>query len=181
MTPSRKSLLAVLLVAALGASGCSTISKLNPFGGKGGPKEVATEGERISIVTADQKLEPAEALKGVDFALPPPEAVAEWPLPGGTPEQATGNLNAAPGLTIAWRRGFGMASKDGQLITAPPVSAAGKVFVMDAQANVSAHDAQTGAQVWRINMRPGDNRRDREGFGGGLAYANGKLYMTSGF
>jgi outer membrane protein assembly factor BamB len=30
-------------------------------------------------------------------------------------------------------------------------------------------------------MRPTDNRRDREGFGGGLAYAGGKLYMTSGF
>ncbi|HEX4711025.1 PQQ-like beta-propeller repeat protein [Phenylobacterium sp.] len=180
MTPSRNSLLAVLLVAALGASGCSSISKFNPFAGKGGPKEVATEGERISIVTADQKLEPAEALKGVDFALPPPEAMADWPLPGGTPEQATGNLNAAPNLAIAWRRGIGMGSKNGQLVTAPPVAAAGKVFVMDAQANVSAHDAQTGEQVWRINMRPA-GRRDREGFGGGLAYANGKLYVTSGF
>jgi outer membrane protein assembly factor BamB len=180
MTPSRNSLLAVLLVAALGASGCSTISRFNPFHGKGGPKEVATEGERISIVTADQKLEPAEALKGVDFALPPPEAMAEWPLPGGTPEQATGNVDAAPGLAIAWRRGIGMGSKDGQLVTAPPVAAAGKVFVMDAQANVSAHDAQTGEQVWRINMRPA-GRRDREGFGGGLAYANGKLYVASGF
>ena len=181
MTPSRKSFLAVLLVVALGASGCSTISKINPFQGKGGPKEVATEGERISIVAADQKLEPAEALKGVDFALPPPQAMAEWPLPGGTPEQSTGNVTAAPGLSIAWRKGFGMGSKAGQLITAPPVAAAGKVFVMDAQATVSAHNAQTGAEVWRVNMRPGDNKRDREGFGGGLAYADGKLYMTSGF
>ncbi|WP_372784704.1 PQQ-binding-like beta-propeller repeat protein [Phenylobacterium sp.] len=181
MTPSRKSLLAVLLIAALGASGCSTLNKVNPFHGKGGPKEVATEGERISIVAADQKLEPAEALKGVDFALPLPQAMADWPLPGGTPEQSTGNLNAAPGLSVIWRKGFGMASKAGQLITAPPVAAGGKVFVMDAQATVSAHDAQSGATVWRINMRPNDNKRDREGFGGGLAYADGKLYMTSGF
>src|SRR5258708_38203844 len=30
-------------------------------------------------------------------------------------------------------------------------------------------------------MRPNGNKRDREGFGGGLAYADGKLYMTSGF
>jgi outer membrane protein assembly factor BamB len=30
-------------------------------------------------------------------------------------------------------------------------------------------------------MRPTDNKRDREAFGGGLAYADGKLYMTSGF
>ncbi|HEY2355919.1 MAG TPA: PQQ-binding-like beta-propeller repeat protein [Phenylobacterium sp.] len=180
MTSSRKTVLAVLLVAALGASGCSTIDRFNPFKGST-PKEVASEGERISIVAADQKLEAAEALKGVDFALPPPAAMADWPLPGGTAEQATGNINAAPGLSIAWRRGVGMASKEGQLITAPPVAAGGKVFVMDAQATVSAHDAQTGAEVWRVNMRPTDNKRDREGFGGGLAYANGKLYMTSGF
>ncbi|HEY8003673.1 MAG TPA: PQQ-binding-like beta-propeller repeat protein [Phenylobacterium sp.] len=181
MISSRTRFIAVLLVAALGASGCSTVSRINPFHGKGGPKEVATEGERISIVADDQKLEPAAALKGVDFALPPPAPMADWPLPGGTPEQSTGNIAAAPDLAIVWRRGFGMASKEGQLITAPPIMAAGKVFLMDAQATVSAHDARTGAQVWRVNMRPNDNKRDREGFGGGLAYADGKIYMTSGF
>jgi len=181
MTPSAKSLAAVLIVAALGASGCSTISRINPFHGSSEPKEVATEGDRISIISADQKLEPAETLKGVDFALPAPEALAEWPLPGGTPEQSTGNIAAAPNLAVAWRKGIGRGSKAGELITAPPIVAGGRVFTMDAQAEVSAHDAQTGAEVWRINMRPGDNRRDREGFGGGLAYAAGKLYMTSGF
>lgn len=181
MTSSRTRFIAVLLVAALGASGCSTISRINPFHGKGGPKEVASEGERISIVADDQKLAPAEALKGVDFALPAPAPMADWPLPGGTPEQSTGNIAAAPNLAIVWKRGFGAGSKNGQLITAPPIMAAGKVFVMDAQAMVSAHDARTGAQVWRVNMRPNDNKRDREGFGGGLAYADGKIYMTSGF
>jgi outer membrane protein assembly factor BamB len=69
----------------------------------------------------------------------------------------------------------------GELITAPPIVAGGRVYTMDAQAEVSAHDAQTGAGIWRVNMRPNDNKRDREGFGGGLAYAGGKLYMTSGF
>jgi outer membrane protein assembly factor BamB len=180
MTPSAKSLVAVLMIAALGASGCSTVSRFNPFKGKEA-KEVATEGDRISILSADQKLEPAEALKGVDFALPPVEAVAAWPLPGGTPEQSMGNIAAAPGLAVAWRKSIGQGSKGGELITAPPVMAAGKVFTMDAQASVSAHDARTGALVWRINMRPNDNKRDREGFGGGVAYADGKVYMTSGF
>ncbi|HZZ69239.1 MAG TPA: PQQ-binding-like beta-propeller repeat protein [Phenylobacterium sp.] len=180
MTSSRKSLLAVLMVAALGASGCSTIGRLNPFHGKE-TKEVATEGDRISILANDQKLEPTEALKGVDFALPPPEPVIDWPLPGGTPEQTMGNAAAAPNLAVVWRKGIGMASKRGEIIMAPPVAAGGLVFTMDAQAEVSAHDAQTGAEVWRINMRPTDNKRDREGFGGGLAYADRKLYVTSGF
>jgi len=180
MTFSRKILPAVLLMVALGVTGCSTVRRLNPFHGAT-PKEVASEGDRISIVTEDQKLEPAEALKGVDFALPLAETVAAWPLPGGTPEQSMGNANAAPNLAIAWRKGIGKGTKDGELITAPPVAAAGKVFTMDAEAGVSAHDAQTGAEVWRINMRPNDNKRDREGFGGGLAFSDGKLYVTSGF
>jgi outer membrane protein assembly factor BamB len=180
MTPRAKIVLAVLMVAALGAGGCSTVSRLNPFKGKE-TKEVATEGDRISIIPADQKLEPAEALKNVDFALPPPAAMADWPLPGGTPEQLVGNVTAAPGLTIAWRKSIGSGSKQGELVTAPPIAAGGRVFTMDAQAEVSAHDAQTGAGIWRVNMRPNDNKRDREGFGGGLAYAGGKLYVTSGF
>ena len=150
MTSKTKSLLAVLMVAALGASGPAppsvTISKMNPFSTvSDAAKEVATEGDRISILSADQKLEPAEALKGVDFALPPMGATADWPLPGETPEQATGNSNAAPGLAIAWRKGIGMASKEGQQLITPPVAAGGRVFTMDAQASVSAHDARTGA------------------------------------
>jgi outer membrane protein assembly factor BamB len=180
MTPSAKSLLSVLMIAALGASGCSTISRINPFHGST-PKEVASEGERISIISADQKLEPAEALKGVDFALPPVEPMADWPLPGGTPEQSVGNVNASPNLSIAWRKGAGMGSKNGELVIGPPIEADGKVFTLDAQATVYAHNAQTGAEIWRVNMRPTDNKRDREGFGGGVAYAGGKIYMTSGF
>ena len=141
MTPSRKSLLAVLLIAGLAVSGCSTVSKLNPFKGKDPAQETATEGERISIVTADQKLEPAEALKGVDFALPPAEAVKDWPLPGGSAEQAMGNVAAAPNLEIAWKRGFGKGSKGGDQVMAPPVAANGKVYVMDGVAEVSARRA----------------------------------------
>jgi outer membrane protein assembly factor BamB len=179
MTP-RNRLLALLLIAALGASGCSTVSRLNPFQGKGGPKETAAEGERISIIPADQKLEVAEALKGVDFSLPAPAAVAEWPLPGGSPEQSVEHVSAAPNLSIAWKRDIGRPSGKGYYITAPPVAAGGRVFTMDAEGNVSAHDAASGSRVWRTSVRTG-GRRDREAFGGGVAYAEGKLYVSSGY
>jgi outer membrane protein assembly factor BamB len=168
------------MVAALGASGCSTLGRINPFHGKEGPKETASAGERISIVPADQKLEVAEALKGVDFALPTPTAIADWPLPGGTPEQSVENVDAAPNLSIAWKRSIGRGSGKGYFLTAPPIAVGGRIFTMDADASVSAHDAQSGAQVWRTNIRTG-GKRDREAFGGGLAYANGKLYVSSGF
>jgi outer membrane protein assembly factor BamB len=180
MTSRRTHTIALVLVAALAASGCSTIGKLNPFHGKEGPKETASAGERISIVPDDQKLEPTESLKGVDFSLPPPAAVTDWPLPGGTPEQSIEHVDAAPGLSIAWRRDIGKRTGGGAFITAPPIAVGGRIYVMDADANVSAFDAQSGSQIWRTNIRPSDGKRDREAFGGGLAYADGKLYVSSG-
>ena len=182
MTPQRRHvLLAVLLSAAIGASGCSTVSRLNPFHGSSASKESATEGPRISILQPEEQLTPAAALKGVDFSLPPVAPVADWPLPGGTLEQSVENIDAAPGLAIVWRRGIGQGTNNAIHITAPPIEAAGRVYTMDAEASVSAHDARTGAEVWRVNLRPTDNRRDRESFGGGLAFLDGKLYVSSGF
>lgn len=179
---ARQTILAATLIAALGVSGCSTISGLNPFGKKdAGPAELAGEGQRISIIPADQILEPAEALKGVDFALPAAETVAAWPLPGGSSEQSVGNVAAGSGLSIAWRKNFGQGQKRGRYVSAPPVAADGKVFLMDADARVVAVDARTGAQLWRTATNPGDNKRDKLAFGGGVAYADGKLYVSSGY
>lgn len=173
--------LAALLAVTLGAQACSTIDRLNPFGGRDdGPQEIAGEGERISIVAFDQQVEAAEGLAGADFFLPTPSTIAAWPLPGGTPEQSVEHVEAAGPLDIAWRRSFGRGSGRAQHVTAPPVAADGKVFVMDAGATISALDAGSGREVWRTTLEA-DNKRDREAFGGGLAYSDGRLFVTSGF
>lgn len=178
----RTYVLAAVLVAALGASSCSTVGNLNPFAKKDkGPAELAGEGQRISIIPADQRLEPAEALKGVDFALPPPIRLDAWPLPGGNAEQSVGAVDAGANLSVAWRKNFGTGGKRGRYVTAPPVAADGKVFLMDADARVVAVDARSGSQVWRTSTNPGDNKRDKLAFGGGVAYADGKLYVASGY
>jgi outer membrane protein assembly factor BamB len=182
MTTRRSILLTAVLAATLAAGGCSTVSRLNPFDrGGDGPEEFAGEGQRISIVPADQVLEPAEALKGVDFSLAPAQAMPAWPVPGGTVEQAPGHVSAAANLSVAWRRDFGQGEKRGRYITAPPVAADGKVFVMDADGRVVAMDARSGRELWRTATNPGDNKRDKLGFGGGVAYADGKIYAASGY
>ena len=181
MTFSRRNgLLVLLLTASLAATGCSTVSKINPFHrGDKGPKETASAGNRIAINAFDDKIEVADGLKGADFFLPDPKAVNQWPLPGGTPEQAMEHVQA-PGLNVAWKRAFGQKSKRGAYVTAPPVAVNGKVYVMDGEARVSAHDAQSGAEVWSVDLRP-KNKRDKEAFGGGLAIADGKLVVSSGY
>lgn len=177
---SRTSLIAAL-AAAMALGGCSTISRLNPFGGDDdGPQEVAGAGERISIVGTETTVQAAPGLAGQDFNLPPPAPQPAWPLPGGTPEQSVEHVEAGQSLTIAWRHRFGEGSERGKHVTAPPIVADGKVFVMDGVANVSARDAQSGREIWRTSLRS-TNRRDREAFGGGLAFADGKVYVTSGY
>ncbi|HVM99661.1 MAG TPA: PQQ-binding-like beta-propeller repeat protein [Caulobacteraceae bacterium] len=173
MTPRRAaSVLAVVAVLA----GCHTVS--NPF--RAPPKPVRDESNRISLLELNDQLKVSESLKGQDFFLPPPAPQADWPLPGGTLEQSVENVDAAPDFRVVWKRNIGLKSSAHSHVMATPIVAEGKVFVMDAGAVLSAHDAQTGAQLWRASLKP-TGKRERDGYGGGIAFADGKLYVSSGF
>ena len=172
--------LAVLALIGVSAAGCETVSKVNPFHKAETNKVKAAEGERIPLIAFNQKLEVSEALKGQTFFLPDPQPVAAWPQSFGTPGVWIENLDAAKEFRLAWRRGIGEASNRSLHLTAPPVGADGKIFVMDAEARVSAYDAATGGRIWSVDMAE-RSHRDREGFGGGVAFDNGKLYVTSGY
>ncbi len=177
----RNGFIVLSIVAALAASGCATVKRINPFHkSDAGPAEIASEGKRIAINAPDETVEPAEGLKGADFFLPDAKPVSEWALPGGSPEQSVEHVDAGGALAVAWRRNFGKKTGNGGFVTAPPVAANGKIYVMDAEATVSALDSRTGAQIWKADLRP-KSKRDREGFGGGLALADGKLTVTSGY
>jgi len=179
----RSKLGAVAVVALLALSACSTISKVNPFHGREKGKDRATaasRANRIPLIELNEQLKVADALKGQDFLLPPPASQTDWPVPGGSLEQSVENVDAAPAFQIAWRRSIGLASSKRHHITAPPIAAAGVLYVMDGGSTVSAHDARTGAQLWRANIMP-KSKRDHEAWGGGLAYGDGKIYVSSGF
>ena len=180
---NRKSSLCVLIaVATLTLGACSTVSKvglLSPVHGKG-KRHAATHTNRIPVIALNDQLRVADALKGQDFLLPEPATLTDWPLPGGTPAQSVEHVNAAPTFTVAWRRSIGAGSSRSKHVTAPPIVAGGRLYVMDGGATVSGHDAATGAQIWRANIKP-KTKRDQEGWGGGIAFEDGKIYASSGF
>jgi outer membrane protein assembly factor BamB len=172
-------LAAALLAVSLTTTACGHLH--NPFDRGGGKhSKYAGKGERIPLAAFDSTLHPADALKGQDFYLPPPAPIADWPLPGGTPEQSVEHVDAGHDFAVAWRRGFGRGSSRSWHVTAPPIAAGGRIFVMDGGAGVSAHDARDGHDIWRTNIAV-LTKRDREGFGGGLAYDQGKVFVSSGF
>ena len=175
--------LTIAATLSIGLSGCSLIRAANLLD-KDNNKSVAAQGERIPVLPADDQISPSAALKGQDFFLPAPTAMTAWPVPGGNPEQSIEHVAAAPDLRIAWREGLGLSGVNRKhFVTAPPVMAEGKVFAMDGQAHVSAHDAITGRKLWEVDVRPRgkEDRRDRDAYGGGLAYADGKVFVTSGY
>jgi len=174
-----RSALALAMVAVL-AAGCDTVSRLNPLHKDQANKVRASEGERIPLIALNQKLEVSEALKGQEFFLPDPQPVDAWPQPGGTPGVWVDNMAAGAGFRIAWRKDFGEASSRKIAVTAPPVAADGRVYVMDAEAHVSALDPRSGDRIWRVDLAE-RSHRDKDTFGGGLAFADGRLYVTSGY
>ena len=181
MTSRRTLGLMTILALALGVSGCGGLRNPfpNPFNHPKAGKYTGT-GERISVLGSSDTLTVSDALKGQDFFLPDAQPVSAWPLPGGSPEQSVEHPSAGNAFTVAWRRGFGRGSNRAFHVTAPPVAADGRIYVMDAAAGVSAFDLSGGRQIWHSDLSI-HNGREREAFGGGLALADGRLYVTSGY
>ncbi|WP_306003485.1 PQQ-like beta-propeller repeat protein [Brevundimonas sp. C43] len=169
-------------VAATMAS-CGTVRRNLPFGLGGGKEDAgatASAGQRISVLEFEQSLSPSAALSGRDFFLPGPQAVTAWTQPGGTSENLVEHVIAAPNFQIAWKRGVGSGSAHVGNVMAPIVAANGKIFVLDGESTVSAVSADTGAILWKANVKNAD--RDRNGgFGGGVAVGGGKVFVSSGY
>jgi outer membrane protein assembly factor BamB len=193
----------VLKVALLGGlavslASCSTVRNALPFG-LGGDKETqatATAGQRISVLEFEQQLAPSAALSGRDFFLPGPQAATAWTQPGGNAENSIEHVIAAPEFTVAWRRGAGAGSSRTRQVMAPVVADNGRVFVLDGESTVSALDSGTGAQAWKVNIKPderegaarsifslglGGGGNTGGGFGGGVAVGGGKVFVSSGY
>jgi outer membrane protein assembly factor BamB len=179
----RRVLARATAVALIGAtlSACAGIRTPSFFGlANRKPKERAAEGQRIPVLGAADQLEVSSTLKGVDFSVPPPAEQAAWPLPGGDAEQSVEHLAAGANLRVAWRRSIGVGTTRRGHVTSPPVIVDGRIYTLDGEGGVQATDAATGAEVWRDQFAP-RRGRDQEAFGGGLAYADGTLYLTSGY
>ncbi len=167
-----------VLAMATALSGCATVDRFRHK--DEGPVAVASQGQRISIVAFDQKLEPSKSLKGVGYYLPPVQPVASWPVAGGPTDTLVQNADAGKAFAIAWSRSIGLSSKSDTAVLAQPVSDGHLIFTLDGEARVSAFDVNTGNPVWTRDLNP-KIKRDKVGFGGGLAVADGKLYVTSGY
>lgn len=195
----RASTALALVVAAsfLVSCGSNPVSRAvgGVFGGGDDEKkkdDAPAEDERISILAFEETLEADPRYAGAQINLPPSYKNTSWTQPGGEADHTLHHLSSEVSMKVAWNADIGKASERA-VLTSPPVAADGKVFVVDAAANVTAYKIENGERVWRSELTPdiGEKFRVQElftrpkaseiGFGGGVAYDNGRLYVTSGF
>jgi outer membrane protein assembly factor BamB len=174
-------------VIALALSGCSIL-------GRGGDKKPRTPtiGERIPILTSESSAEVDPSLADVSVLLPPAVENAEWAQPGGNSGKSMEHLALGTALGKAWTVKIDGTTKFVRLAAAPVV-ADGKLFVVDTYAKLHAFDANTGRDLWvvqigdpkdvkgHISWLSGEMTGNRGSlFGGGVSYDSGVLYATNG-
>ena len=192
---------ALCLAALVALSGCGVIDSVSDLtsGWFNSAKKSNIKGTRISIMALDESLKPDPTLAQTPVVLPPPYRNPEWPEPGGYASNAMYHLEANGPLAIAWQQEAGKGSDTASRLTATPVIANGRIYAMDSESHVFVFDANSGAPVWDKELAPKggestfwnsasfgilgqDTSIDpSKGFGGGVAYDDGKLFVSTGF
>jgi outer membrane protein assembly factor BamB len=187
----------VIVVAALafGLAGCAnTLDSIS--GWFSAAHKSNLKGERVSLIASDESLDPDPAVAAAPMLLPRPFRNPAWPQPGGYPSNAVYHLEAAGPLRKVWDSSAGKGSDTYSRLTASPVVGDGRIYTLDSEAHVYAFDAATGREVWDKRLAPKNGTdlptlwgllgkpntiEPTSGMGGGVAYDNGKVFVTSGF
>ncbi len=186
-----------LAAAAVLLSGCGITDMFdNMF--ETAPPVSNLQGERISVLPNEEAIAPDPALQNTTVVLPAPYRNTEWTQPGGFSTNAPYHLEAPGPLGVVWEQDTGKGTDSDSRLTAPPIIAAGRIYVLDAEARVLCYQEADGRPLWSVRLAPegessflytwslgvfGENHAidPSKGFGGGLAFDDGKLFVTTGF
>jgi len=195
MRSRSRSILLVLAAASMLLSGCSVLSEIGGWFSTSGKKS-NLRGVRIPVMSLDSDLKPDAALAGTPIQLPPPYTNPEWPQPGGYASNVMYHLSAPGRLREIWSQDAGKGNDIDSHLTSPPVVGGGLIYVLDSEAHIYVFRASDGRPVWNRRLAPKNGTdmptlwgllgkantvQPPQGMGGGVAYNNGRIYVTSGF
>jgi len=158
---------ATLLAMALAVSACD--------------REFILEGERFPLrAPFAEDAGEAPANRAAPINLPGTQVNAAWTHRLGTPNTRIEHPALGAALTQQWEAPIGQGDERRHRITAEPVAANGMIYTLDSRAQVTATNT-SGATVWTRDLTPTATRSADGASGGGLALADGRLYVTSAF
>lgn len=143
------------------------------------PLEASAGAETGATVALPPELSGERVNESRPVSLPAPVANADWTHRAGSPSHLMPHLALSAAPQRVWTANIGAGDSRRQKITAAPVVAGGRIFVMDAANQVSAVST-TGEVLWSADATlPGE--RAQSASGGGLGYGEGRLFVTTGF
>ena len=190
-------------------SACQTLDAIDPFDKtdkelREEQGEVAGDDQRISILELSETLKVADASTTAPVILPDPYVNIDWPQAGGNVAHVVQHTGASGPLEKVRSIDIGEGSGRKGRIVAPPVVAGGAIFTVDSRYKVSAFDEASGDEIWRykieaiersatregktsfidrvrdpLTFTDGDGS-DKEGVGGGVAFANNRIFVAAG-
>lgn len=163
----------LFLVLALGLAGCGIDEIFE------GEQEPPLPGQRISVLALDASLEADPSVADLEVRLPQPYVNDTWAQAGGSANHAMYHLALGAPLSIAWTADIGSGSSDERQLLAQPIISGNRVFTMDSVSVVTAFEAATGREIWQVDLELEDE--DEGFFGGGIAFDEGRLYVTTGY
>jgi len=187
--------LPVLLASSLLLTGCTSF--WDTLSDTFSRSNVANlRGMRVSLIGSDEAVRPDPTIATIPVTLPPPFRNPDWPQPGGYSSNAMHHLEAGGPLRHVWARQAGKGSDTASMLTASPVVAAGRIYALDAEAHVWVIRLSDGRPVWDKPLAPrtgtdlptlwgilgkANTITATAGMGGGVAFNDGKIYVTTGF
>lgn len=138
------------------------------------------EGKRISVLDFDKDLRPEDDVKGIaSFAAGESWQNDTWPQAGGYPSHAMQNLALGKQVEKVWSTDIGEGSRGNLPLTAQPVVAGKSIFTLDTEAVLSAFNTEDGSKRWSVSVA--DETEEDEVISGGIAVADGFVYVTAGY
>ena len=166
--------LAVLGFATFLLGGCDTI---NGWFGEGPPPPLP--GTRVAVIQGNSGLAADPAVAGQRIVLPEPYINGGWEQPGGSAAHAMYHLALSDAPREVWSSTIGDGNDDDAAILSQPVVVGDVVFTMDARSIVTAYRQSDGGEFWEVDLE--QENEDDGFFGGGIAYEDGRLFVTTGF
>jgi outer membrane protein assembly factor BamB len=111
--------------------------------------------------------------------LPPPVKNRDWPQAGGSPSHAMHHLKIPVSVREAWSADIGAGSSDNRRLLSQPIVNGDRIYTMDVDFEVSAFDVRDGRRIWSFDPKVPDE--DEDAFGGGLGYADGRIFVATGY
>ena len=145
-------------------------------------REIILPGERLGVREILQDSDGAAAApENTTLAanLPSATANSSWAQSHVSPWARTTHAALSDQLTQVWSTSIGQGDSRRARIITDPVVADGRIFTVDSAGRVAA-TSTGGESLWSYSLVP---LRDdaSQALAGGLAYDDGRLYVTSGF